>query len=113
MDLNVDSSNSVSVTLKNRVNHNFSSSINSSCSCSLKVESAKYFFLRCHHYIDICKTRKTRKTLLNAIEMIEKRILNVNDERFDKSLFRTKTYILPHRLCVTDVLRFYFLSLLI
>ena len=54
--------------------HNFDSCINSLCSCSLEVESAKRFFLHCHHYTNI------RKTLLNTVEMIDESILNVNDD---------------------------------
>ena len=35
---------------KHRFKHNFENCINPLCTCSLEVESAKQFFLRCHHY---------------------------------------------------------------
>ena len=59
---------------EHRFNHNFDSCINPLCSCSLEVESTKHFFLHFHHYTNI------HKTLLNTIEMIDKSILNVNDD---------------------------------
>ena len=59
---------------EHRFNHNFDSCSNPLCSCSLEVESTKHFFLHFHHYTNI------HKTLLNTIEMIDKSILNVNDD---------------------------------
>ena len=44
------------------------------CYCSLEVESTKHFFLHCQHYTNIYKT------LLNTVKMIDKSILNVNDD---------------------------------
>ena len=106
---------------------------NTLCSCSLEVDSIKYFFLHCHHQTNICKS------LLNTVVIIHESILNVNDddlieillfgnckfslevnlyitkaslnyikdsERFDKPLFWTKKYFLHHRFCVIHVLRF-------
>ena len=100
-------------------NHNFDNCSNPLCPCSLEMESAKHFFLHCHHYTNI------RKTLLNFVEMIDGNLLIVNDDdvienllfgtwkcslernpsifkasinyiknskRFDKSLFWTKTF---------------------
>ena len=59
---------------EHRFNHNFDSCINPLCSCNLEVESTKLFFLQCQHYTNISKT------LLNTVEMIDRTILNVNDD---------------------------------
>ena len=59
---------------EHKFSHNFDSSINLLCSCSLEVEPTKHFFLQCYHYTNICKT------LLNTAEMIDESILNVNDD---------------------------------
>ena len=59
---------------EHKFSHNFDSSINLLCSCSLEVEPTKHFFLHCYHYTNICKT------LLNTAEMIDESILNVNDD---------------------------------
>ena len=48
--------------------------INPLCSCILEVESTKHFFLQCHHFTNISKT------LLNTVEIIDRTILNVNDD---------------------------------
>ena len=45
------------------------------------MESTKHFFLHCHHYTNICKT------LLNTVEMINKNILNTNDDDIIEILF--------------------------
>ena len=59
---------------EHRFNHNFDSCIIPLCSCNLEVESTKLFFLQCQHYTNISKT------LLNTVEMIDRTILNVNDD---------------------------------
>ena len=66
---------------EHRFNHSFDSCINPLCSCSLEVELTKHFFLHCDHYTNICKT------LLNTVEMIDKSILNVNDNDLIEILF--------------------------
>ena len=66
---------------EHRFNHSFDCCINPLCSCSLEVELTKHFFLHCDHYTNICKT------LLNTVEMIDKSILNVNDNDLIEILF--------------------------
>ena len=62
---------------KHRLNHNFENWINSLCSCSLDVESTKYFFLHCHHYTNIFKI------LLNTVKpIVNNRILNILNDNF-------------------------------
>ena len=46
---------------ENKFNHNFQSSINPLCSCSLEIESITHFFLDCYHFSNILST------LLNSI----------------------------------------------
>ena len=39
-----------------RFNHNFQSSINHLCSCSLEIESTTHFLLHYHHFLSTCST---------------------------------------------------------
>ena len=41
---------------EHRCNHNFNTCMNPLCSCSLKVESTKHFFLHCHQNTNIGRT---------------------------------------------------------
>ena len=62
---------------KHRLNHNFENWINLLCSCSLDVESTKYFFMRCYHYTNIFKI------LLNTVKpIVNNSILNIPNDNF-------------------------------
>ena len=105
---------------KHRFNHNFDSCINPLCVCNLEVESPKHFFLHSHHYTNIRKTLLKNVEMIdesilyvNDDDLIEillfgnckfsletnlaiiKASINYikNSDRFDKSLFWTKTYL--------------------
>ena len=58
---------------EHRFNHNFRSSINPLCSCSLPIESTTHFLLHCHHFSNI------QSTLLNSINEFLGSITNVSD----------------------------------
>ena len=65
---------------EHRFNQNFQSCINHLCSCSLKTELTKLFFLHCHHFSNI------RLTLLNRIYETLGSITNLNDYTLVKIL---------------------------
>ena len=58
---------------EHRFNHNFQSSIDPLCSCSLAIESTTHFLLHCHHFSNI------RSTLLNSINEFLGSITNISD----------------------------------
>ena len=54
--------------------HNIADCVNPLCSCSIKPETTRFFFLYCHNFLNI------RKKLFDKIKLLDETLLQLNNE---------------------------------
>ena len=65
---------------EHKFRHNFHSTINLLCSCSLEIESTSHFFLYCQNFIT------PRTNLMNELCKLDSSILNLDEKSLTKLL---------------------------